>query len=168
MHQNHVITFPSEESVQQLTDIMGGCPFDYQSPSTWHVTVQVLKGQIDRSVLNTNNFFQANGVSVDHWYDTEVQRTNLVIVFVSPQLLQRHQEIERHSRHSSEYPVYVPHMTLVYGSPPLSPAVRAFVHSMNMSVRRYDWSFVGEELVDSNGYTPNVSGMRYHVERQGE
>lgn len=165
--RDHVIVVPTPETSNEIQLYMKGCPFDHQTADTWHVTLYVGQSEIPRSILQYGRVYRAKGLGVDYWYDNQLQRTNLVITMESEDLQRRHEEIMLQTGIMPTAKEFVPHLTLVYGLPQLSPSIKSFKNSLAMTMHRLGDTlmFTGETLVDSGGYTPNVSGMKYYNEK---
>ena len=164
--RNHLIVFPTAETESELMRYMGGCPFDYKPPETWHVTLYVSQKEMPISILKPNTVYRAAGVKADLWYDSQLKRTNFVMVMESQDMVNRHSEIESVGIEST-FVEYVPHLTLVYGFPEVTKSRKAFRNSLTMTLQRLGDSlmFTGESLIDSDGYTPNVAGQKWYGDR---
>lgn len=164
---NQLITFPTPETTREIQDIMGACPFDYTPADMWYVTLFIATESLDITIRNPEAMYEATPLSAELWYDEMTHQTNLVIAFESNSMMLRHSQIKSAYKSAYTHDNYVPHITLVNGFPPLSPANKTFIRSITLSLRStpQKFAFVGEELVDSEGYVPNDEGMKHFAER---
>lgn len=165
MISDKLVTLPNSDTVTELLAIMGGSPFDYTQPGAWHLSIFTSKEPMLESVPK-NNVFRVKPITSELWYDSQASRTNLVIVFESQDVINRHDQLKGEGI-ESVFDYYTPHLTLVYGFPTLSRANKSFKDSITMSLRStpHPFIFEGEYLVDSQGVYPNREGMEHFVQR---
>ena len=149
-----------------MLDIMGGCPFDYDKPELWHMTLFVSDTEINEAEVKQDAVYEATPLSANLWHDPDTDRTNLVIPFKSADAAVRFSEL-RATNQSAYKDTFYPHMTLVHGFPQLAQSYKTFILSITMSLRSegVPFKFVGEALVDSHGRVPNREGMEFFAER---
>jgi hypothetical protein len=164
---DHVITVPTVETINTIRDYISTAPFDIETDEKWHVTICVTDRTIDQNDLLPQARYTAKPRTADLWHDTNLGRTNLVVVLESNDLAARHSALQQ--KYGSKFKTYVPHMTLVYGFPSMSMSTKSFVNSFRESMYRIGLSelfhFTGEALVDSHGYAPNVEGQEFWVNK---
>ncbi len=164
--RDHVVTTPTQETQRTIQDYLSSAPFDTAPPEQWHVTVNVLKSSIDEGQINPQAKFLAVPQTAKLWHDDATGRLSLVIVLESEDLRKRYSELS--AQFGSQYEVYVPHLTVIYGFSSLTRANKSFLSSLASSMNRVGQSegpfqFEGELLVDSHGYAPNAEGQKYYA-----
>ncbi len=167
---NILATTLDPASTSFLASVMGSAPFDHETSDKWFLSLYHSSQPLPESLVVPNRAFLAEPVKVDTWYDSALGRTNLVLVVRSKDIDARFHQIE-----AMGYPPVVPysefiaHLTLVWGIPGLSRANKAFINSLNMTFNRQSGNilgFQGEFLLDDSGYSPNVEGQKFFVDRR--
>lgn len=167
---NILATTLDAASTSFLSSVMRSAPFDHESFDKWFLSLYHSTQALPESLVIPNRAFLAEPVKVDMWYDSALGRTNLVLVVRSKEIDARFHQIE-----AMGYPPVVPysafiaHLTLVWGLPGLTRTTKAFINSLNMTFNRQSGNILGlqgEFLLDDSGYSPNVDGQKFFVDRR--
>ena len=167
---NILATTLDSASTSFLESVMRSAPFDHETADKWFLSLYHSTQSLPESLVVPNRAFLAEPVKVDYWYDSTLGRTNLVLVVRSKDIDARYHQIE-----AMGYPPVVPysefvaHLTLVWGMPGLSRSIKVFINSLNMTFNRQSGNmlgFQGEFLLDDSGYSPNVDGQKFFVDRR--
>lgn len=164
--QNLLAATLSQSSSDKLGEYLGGCPFDHHEPEKWFVPIFSSKQDLDSSIVAPKVRYEAIPIRVDYWYDDGLSMTNLVIILKCDLMEQRHQMVEALG-YTPEVLIehYTPHLTLVFGIPPLSSSIKSFVNSLNNHYNPHTGTRIildSEILLDSGGYVPNATGQKWH------
>lgn len=164
---NQLIAFPTENTVEEIQSIMGGCPFESLLPNLWFISLFVAKQYIPQEILNPGYVYRVEPISAEWWYDDTLGKTDLLILFKSPDIDRRIEIMKASGLESAYSDIYLPYMVMVRGFPQLTRANKAFVRSMSMSLRSttHNFQFAAEAVVDTGDVVLHEEGMKHFAER---
>lgn len=167
MKNDYLAVSPNADALRELTELFRAAPFDVREHDSWHLPIIVSDRALPESVVMPGAVYTAYPLGTEVWYDENLGKSSLVIVFASDSIRARHNQVKLDYSVESEHTEYVPFMSVVRDLPPSTKSARAFCSSLDMTFNRERLylTFTDEVLLDSGGYTPYRHGVEYSVGR---
>ena len=163
-----LVAIPDRSTQEFLTAHLQGAPFEILPKEKWFAPIFASKTELPPEIVKAEVTYYGSFLSASLWYDAMLGYTNLVLVFQSDEMNRRHLEL-LNTGFPPKIPseTYSPHITLVYGMPPITRTNKSFINSLPLAMKpKYDFRFVfdTEVLLESNGYVPNLEGQKYFTD----
>lgn len=117
---NRLYVTPTERTLSYLGAVMSGSPVDLELGD---LKVEIITTE-DSLNIDPSRVYTAQSINVNVFYDTYLQRSNLMCTLLSPELQERAMELNAEGVVRSFYDWYIPYMTVKRGMPPLSRHVQ--------------------------------------------
>jgi hypothetical protein len=122
---NRLYVVPTDDTMGYLSALMSGSPVD--------VDLETLKIELitteDELEIDPERVYSVEAISVGVFYDTYLQRSNLIVTFKSSDMQTRYRELRDEGVVRAFYGdgiPYIPYMALIRGTPPMTKHFRAF------------------------------------------
>jgi hypothetical protein len=147
---NELICLPTRETLDYLSHIFSGCPFDLDL-SKCYVVLNISEEQME---TEPDNVYKATAGNMNVWYDTGTEMSSLILPLISPELNARAQELRADAPSAFYGSHYFPHMVVVQDMPPMARHFSSFISSMAHVLATTPDSplFFDAELVMSKNY----------------
>lgn len=145
MQYNRLFVFPTEETMSYLSSVLSGSPVDL---NLLDFKVEIMTTQ-DAMTIDPERVYTAQAISVNVFYDSGIQRSNLIATLESSDLQARAMELNKEGVVRSFYDWYIPYLTIKAGLPPLSRNIRSWKLSVANAMCTSDrpLHFTGETVV---------------------
>ncbi len=142
---NRLYVVPNEPTMAYLSSLTSGAPVDVD-PSTFKVEIISTAGELD---IDPDRTYHCKAINVGVYYDTTLQRSNLIVTFTSPEIQERYHELLSEGVTPEFYDFCIPHMTLRKDTPPMNRHFRTWKLQMANALCQNEKIFVfGNEHVD--------------------
>lgn len=152
MKYNRLFVKPTEQTMGYLSAVMSGSPIDLDITD---FKVEIITTE-DALEIDPTRVYVAQAINVNVFYDTHLQRSNLICTLVSEDLQARSKELAAEGVERALYDWYIPYMVVKRGAPPLSRHFRSWKVSLANALCQSErpLSFTGEyvEVDDLTGY----------------
>ena len=148
---NKLVVIPTQETMDYLTQVFSGCPFD--------VDLQQLCIEINTSrepmMAQPDLVYQVIAGDMDVFYDSSVGMSSLILPVTSAALAHRFVELQDTAPHAF-HRLYFPHATFVEPMPALPRHYRGFINSVASTLRSGDQPllFDAEMVIPTNVDSP--------------
>jgi hypothetical protein len=145
MNYNRLYVVPTEQTLSYLGAVMSGSPIDLELGD---LKVEIITTE-DALDIDPTRVYVGEAINVNVFYDSYLQRSNLICTLVSSELQARAKELNKEGVVRSFYDWYIPYMTVKRGMPPLSSHVRHWKVSLANALCQNErpLSFTGEHVV---------------------
>lgn len=148
MRVNRLFVVPTEETVGYLSAVMAGAPLDIDM-SDFKVEITSTEDGLE---IDPDRVYSAQAINLNVFYDTHLQRSNLIATLVSSDLQDRAKELVSEGVVRAFYDWYVPYLVIKRGMPPLSRHFRTWKVSMANALCQNERPlyFTGEHVVQED------------------
>jgi hypothetical protein len=145
---NRLYVVPTEETAAYLSAVMAGAPIDIDMTE---FKVEVTSTE-DALEIDPSRVYTAQAINVNVFYDSYLQRSNLIATMVSSDLQDRARELNQEGVVRAFYDWYIPYMVIRRGVPPLSRHFRTWKVSVANAICQNErpLSFTGEHVVQED------------------
>lgn len=148
------LVLPTQHTLDYFRRLFSGCPFDTNLDSM-HVS---LNFSDEPMKADPKNLYVAKAGSMGLWYDSGLQRTQLILPLISESLFLRGQELRDEAPNPFHGNLFFPHMVIVDGFPPIRKHYKNFVNSISNVLANVETPdlFFSHELVTERelGFVP--------------
>ena len=147
---NRLYVVPNESTMSYLSSLLSGSPVDLDLST---IKVEIMTTQ-DALEIDPDREYRTQAINVNVFYDTQLQRSNLMVTLTSHDLQERAKELNREGVVREFYDWYIPYFCLVKGMPPLSRHYRTWKVSIANALCSNERPLVfGGEYVEQDNVT---------------
>ncbi len=144
---NRLYVVPDPDTLSYLSALMSGSPVDTDITKL-KIELMTTPGELE---IDPERTYTAEAINVGVFYDSYLQRSNLIATFKSAQLLERYKELVSEGVVRSFYGdnmPYIPYMPIIRGTPPLTKHFRVFKLALSNALVANDrpLTFTGEHV----------------------
>jgi hypothetical protein len=152
MKYNRLFVKPTQVTLDYLSALLSGSPIDLDLTE---FKVEIITTQ-DALEIDPTRVYTGRAINVNVFYDTHLQRSNLICTLVSEDLQARAKELADEGVERALYDWYVPYLVIKRGMPPLSKHYRSWKVGLANALCQNErpLSFTSEyvEVEDLTGY----------------